>query len=491
MTQVLVFVFGLLLIGCWARVKLRFLHWIFVPASIVAGFVGLLVVQVARFFLSQDMESATLTWITTDLVQQLASWPSWLISVVFAGMFLERKSRSLQDSLRLAGREGIMVWIIVLGQTALGLLATWLLIQPFYDVPNSFGMLIETGFAGGHGTAGAMGTVYQSATVRLPGGLDLGIFMATVGLVFSVLSGVVYVNIAIRRGWLQSPVQKLEFVSGLEDGDPKPAIARGTVRSNVIDPLLFQAIPLAMAFGIGLSSHWVVSNLASAADATVTLSQQVPQEATSDTAPATDAASTTLSSRTTISGILNSFPLFIYTMLGGLVVRRMMEVLHIADLIDPPSMRRLTGAAMDLLVVSAMTSLSLKAVSDVFFPILILLLVAFSWTACCLFLISRRLLPKDYWFELGILNYGMSTGTTATGFVLLKMVDRDLDSGAAENYALAAPLSSPFIGGGIITFSLPLLLLERVPIAVSSLSITAVVIGLYALGRYWARQERC
>ena len=166
-----------------------------------------------------------------------------------------------------------------------------------------------------------------------------------------------------------------------------------------------------------------------------------------------------------------------------------MEAWGIADLIDPASIQRFTGSAMDLLVVSAMTSLSLIAVANVFVPLLILLLVAFIWTGFCLLYLSRQLLPKDYWFELGIINYGMSTGTTATGMVLLKMVDRDLDSGAAENYALAAPLSSPFIGGGIITFSLPLLLLNRIPMAISSLSIAAIVIGLYVAGRYWASKE--
>ncbi|HAY80932.1 MAG TPA: sodium:glutamate symporter [Planctomycetaceae bacterium] len=489
MTLTLVFVFGLLLIGFWARVNLRILHWIHVPASIVAGSIGLLIVQAAVCVKSFQFESATLTWITDDLVKQLATWPSWLIAVVFAGMFLERKSRSLPDSLRLAGREGIMVWIIVLGQTALGLLATWLLIQPFYDVPNAFGMLIETGFAGGHGTAGAMGTVFQSEAVDFPEGLDLGIFMATVGLVFSVFSGVVYVNIAIRKGWLHTPVKKLEVSTGLEIDPQPPAVAHGTVRSNVIDPLLFQVIPLAMAVGIGLLSHFAVGKLGTAADAGFTVSENKISEALEDETTTEDDARATLTKRTSFSGMLNSFPLFIYTMLGGLLVRRVMEAWGIADLIDPASIQRFTGSAMDLLVVSAMTSLSLIAVANVFVPLLILLLVAFIWTGFCLLYLSRQLLPKDYWFELGIINYGMSTGTTATGMVLLKMVDRDLDSGAAENYALAAPLSSPFIGGGIITFSLPLLLLNRIPMAISSLSIAAIVIGLYVAGRYWASKE--
>jgi ESS family glutamate:Na+ symporter len=100
-----------------------------------------------------------------------------------------------------------------------------------------------------------------------------------------------------------------------------------------------------------------------------------------------------------------------------------------------------------------------------------------------LLLISRWLLPSEHWFQLGLINYGMSTGTTATGFVLLRMIDPELDSGAAEDYALAAPLSAPFIGGGMITIALPLLVLERINIAIPALVIAGIVSAMIFVGR--------
>ena len=98
---------------------------------------------------------------------------------------------------------------------------------------------------------------------------------------------------------------------------------------------------------------------------------------------------------------------------------------------------------MDILVVAAIATLNLQAVASMVVPFSILLACGAVWAAICLLVISRWLLPKKHWFQLGLINYGMSTGTTATGFVLLRMVDPDLDSGAAEDYALAAPLSAP------------------------------------------------
>jgi ESS family glutamate:Na+ symporter len=123
-----------------------------------------------------------------------------------------------------------------------------------------------------------------------------------------------------------------------------------------------------------------------------------------------------------------------------------------------------------------------------FVPVALLLLAGFVWVGVCLLVIGRRLLPRRYWFELGILNYGMSTGTTATGLMLLRIIDRDLDSGAAEDYALAAPLSAPFVGGGMITFSLPVLLQQfgGGPV-VAGLALGMVV--LFVLGAWLAKGD--
>ena len=101
--------------------------------------------------------------------------------------------------------------------------------------------------------------------------------------------------------------------------------------------------------------------------------------------------------------------------------------------------------------------------------------------------ISRWVLPREHWFPLALINYGMSTGTTATGFVLLRVVDPELKTTAASDYALAAPLSAPFIGGGILTIALPLVLLERVSIVWPALVIGAVVLVLVLVGRRMGR----
>jgi len=462
MTIAIVLTAVLLLVGLALRLTIPLFRWLYIPASVIAGFLGLLAVQLSA---NREHEVANLFNASAPDWQ---SWPGVLIAVVFAGMLLERRPASVGSSLRRAGREGLMVWIIVLGQTAVGLTATWLLIQPLYDdgVPDAFGMLIETGFAGGHGTAAAMGEVFRNPHVGLDGGLDLGVMMATIGLVYGILSGVVWVNIGVRRGWTDR--------SRIETGD-QPAtvnsLGRAVVRGDVVDPLLVQAIWLAIAFGLGMVLQWCVNSL---------VQWSFPPPAATQSDP--------LGERTSIGSIVSGFPLFIYTLFGGLIVRRVLTAIGAADLIDSTCISRLSAAAMDVLVVAAIATLNLTAISRRAEGILILVLLAAIWTAICLVWLSRWILPQDHWFELGLINYGMSTGTTATGFVLLRMIDPELDSGAAEDYALAAPLSSPFVGGGMVTIGLPLVVLGQIPLPLAAIMLSLVVLLLCVAGRLLAHR---
>lgn len=462
MTSAFLFIAILLVIGVILRVRLTIFEHLYIPASVIAGALGLGVVQL----FGQRFQASLGSWVDT-----LGAWPGWLIAVVFAGMLLERKPAPLRESLSRVGRQGLMVWVIVLGQTATGLWIAWLLVQPFYDVPNSFGMLIETGFAGGHGTAAAMGQVFAHESVQLEGGLDLGILMATAGLLYGVVSGIVWINLAVRFGWVK-PRQSISSEIEAEQQLGK-AIGYARVRGEAIDPLLLQILWLALALGIGMGLQTCVGELVGWIESWMV-----------GIYPAGESGRT-LEQTLSLHSVVGSFPLFIYTLFGGWMVRRGLRMVRAEGWIDPESINRLTSTAMDILVVSAITTLNLTTVATLLVPFALMLVGGAVWCGICLLLISRWILPKSHWFELGLINYGMSTGTTATGFVLLRLVDPELESGAAEDYALAAPLSSPFVGGGMITVGLPLFVLERVPIAASAVGLCVVVSVLILAGRRW------
>jgi ESS family glutamate:Na+ symporter len=467
---------GLLLIGTVVRARIGWLQRALIPASVAGGLVGLVVVQLARG-LDEPAWSGTETfsqivhWVAADCPAELSGWPGWLIAVVFAGLLLDRPARMDRGGWRRVMAEGVMVWVIIAGQVALGLLATWLIIQPMFpEIPDGFGLLIETGWAGGHGTAAAMGGVFRD-TVGWEQGADLGVFMATVGLGWSVVSGIAWTNLAVRRGWTRISIEKLASAEGgaLEPIDQRPAIGRSVIRSDVLDPLVFQVLILAMAFLVGVGASWVVKSVG----------LQLVGGLEGQVAPETIAK---------LQRSVGNLPLFLFTLLGGLAVRRGLDLSRWGHLVDGDSIRRLTAGAMEFLVVAAIASLRLDAVLALAGPLAVLIVLAVGWTAVCLLWIGRRVLPGDRWMELGLINYGMSTGTTATGLLLLRMVDKDLESGAAEDYALAAPLSAPFIGGGLLTLMMPLLL-EFVSLGVVAAVALATVVGLVVLGVLLGRRS--
>jgi ESS family glutamate:Na+ symporter len=445
---------GLLLLGVILRAKVWLLQVLYLPAAVIGGIVGLIIVTGLRTFNGQvGVDSASVwlrysEWLTVDVVGELRTWPGWLIAIVFAGLLLERPARSFRESVERAARQGIVVWIISLGQLVLGLLATWLVLSRVFGVPAYFGQLIEIGFVGGHGTAGALSAVYNNSDViSFPDGQDLAFFFATVGLAYSVVSGMVFINIAVRRGWVRAGQVKVPRLTGLEARSQPQPIAYGRVRAEVIDPLVFQALILASAVVLGMGLKMAVNGFTELMEHTL------------------DAEG--------IRKYVDNLPLFMFTLIGGLMVRHTMRLLQVDDLIDAEGIRRITGAAMEFLIVAAVTSLNLQAVVRQIWPVTVLLLIAFAWTAFCLLVIGRRLLTKGYWFELGIINYGMSTGTTAQGLMLVRIIDKDLESGAAEDYALAAPLSAPFIGGGVISVFLPQILQQA---GIAAVTITLVVL---------------
>ncbi len=474
------FVAVLLAIGFALRNRFGIFDKIYIPASVIAGTIGLAVIQLFPLFSLPEPADR----LFGDSVTMLAKWPVFLIAVVFAAMLLQRHSGRRRIGMRATVCEAIMVWIIALGQTAIGLLLTWLVIQPFYDVPNSFGMLIETGFAGGHGTATAMGQVFTTPQIDFPVGRDLGLLMATAGLVYGTISGIFWINLILRlklattdKPATVSP--DTESIVNVDSNatDTKPG---DTENPNIASRYMTQILAIAAAFAIGFSAQRVVGMIAAELDQPPVADISIPADESLDSP---------IIQRLRWVNLVGSFPLFIYTLFGGWIVSRALKSIKQAHWLDGHAGATISGWAMDLLVVAALATLNLQAVAAYIFPMTVLFLGGAVWCAVCLLFLSPRILAKSHWFELGLINYGMSTGTTATGFVLLRLVDPQLKTDAAKQYALAAPLSAPMVGGGLITIGLPLLVLHRLPIGISAVTVAVFVAILIALGLRLAKHS--
>jgi ESS family glutamate:Na+ symporter len=77
-------------------------------------------------------------------------------------------------------------------------------------------------------------------------------------------------------------------------------------------------------------------------------------------------------------------------------------------------------------------------------PIIVMLLLGAVFNIWWAMWLAPRTLPGA-WFEKSLCEFGQATGATPQALMLLKMVDPDLDSGAADPFALKLFLFIPTI----------------------------------------------
>ncbi|MHC4551598.1 MAG: sodium/glutamate symporter [Planctomycetota bacterium] len=289
-------------------------------------------------------------------------------------------------------------------------------------IHDMFGGILPVGFEGGHGTAAGMGDVFRK--FNWAEGQDLAMTSATCGIMSAIIVGMILVNWAVRKGYA---VKHKELAEQTEDDsiaivDPEqlPVAGRLTVNSDVIEAFSLHLVFVGLAVGIGMLIKGGLVLIESKS------AYLVDKE------------------------LLSSFPLFPLCMIGGLVVQFLDEKFDKHHLIDLGLIRRIQNCSLDFLVVAAIAMINLAVVKTALIPLLILVAAGIAWNVFCVTVLARRILP-DAWFERAIAEMGQSMGVTATGLLLLRVVDPDYETPAADAFACKQIIHEPFMGGGLWT----------------------------------------
>lgn len=398
----------LLAAGFAVRLAWPALGRLLLPVSLIAGFLGL------------AAGPHGLGLVPRDTMALWAALPAILINFVFAGLFLGAVVPSPRTIISTAGPLVRFSLIGALGQYVVGLALTWLVLTPWFGTSPLFACLIEVGFSGGHGTASAMASVFTN--LGYPAGGPLGQMSATVGLVTGVVGGVILIQQGVRRG-VTSQVSSAPSAgaardtSGLIALDARRPVAMGTVSSEVLEPFTLHVAVTSLAVLVGWGLLTVVRPLHPA---------------------------------------LEGFPLFPLAMIGGMAIQWAATRTGVARWFDRATFQRINGLALDLLVVAAVASMQLDLVVQNVVPFVLLMTVAIAWCVATFWWLGPRLLPVD-WFEQAIVVYGTQTGVAAVGLMLLRIVDPQQRTTAAQAFAARSMVISPLLGGGIITATMPLL----------------------------------
>lgn len=429
----------LLVIGKVLRTLIPLLQRCYLPSSVIGGFVGLMIFQCFPQLLPEDV------------IKTVGQLPGFMINVVFATLFLGVVTPPLKKVVQVAFPQLCFGQILAWGQYVIGFAAVGFLLMPFFGTNEGFGNLLEIGFQGGHGTVSGMAESFES--FGWEDGVALGYTMATAGMLLAVIIGIILVNWAARKGYIQNVRRFHEQDNlqkkGIYSKDEQPAAGVQTVYCDSIDSLAWHISLVGLAILIGFGMRYGLQELEGlcSSDGTITL--------------------------------LKGFPLFPFCMIGGLLMQKMAQKVRVHSLIDHGQMQRISGAALDFLVVSAMATIKLQVVLDNWVSLLVLIILGTLLSLFMVVVVARRLF-RESWFECAIAEFGQSLGVTATGLLLLRAADPEGKTCATQAFGYKQLLHEPIMGGGLWT-ALALTLLYKLGWAIMlGISATALLIWIAA-----------
>ena len=127
----------LLVVGKLLRVEIRLFQKLYLPASVIGGLIGLVLVQT----IGGSLPAAT-----------MAGWnqlPGFLINIVFSALFLGVFIPPIRRIWGIAGPQLAYGQIVAWGQYVVGLVVAIVLLTPVFGVPGAIGTILPVGFEGG------------------------------------------------------------------------------------------------------------------------------------------------------------------------------------------------------------------------------------------------------------------------------------------------------------------------------------------------------
>ena len=400
----------LLLIGTFLRAKVKLFQSLYLPASVIGGFIGMIISPeiLGRF----SNYSISEEWIKTySLLPGILSVP--IFAAIPLGMFLnENKNIKSMYPSKVLICFGLFQ-CASMSQSAIGYATNMFFskINPQLNMYRTFGYELSAGFAGGHGLAAATGKLLEGFGIpqwEIAQGVALT--TATIGLIGGIVFGIIFINLAVRKNKtkiikrINDNADKSMEVGYNKDINKQNSLGRETFLSSSIETITFHLAIIFTVCGIA----YIVLNFVK---------------------------------KMNIAG-LNVLPVWTYSMIIMCALNFIIKKLNLVWMVDAKVKAKIMGTLSDFAIVSAMTSLPIKAIINYIAPITVMCILGFIITYLLVFPLNSFFFKEDYSFERAIISWGTLTGVLITGMTLLKICDPEYKSPALSEFSLGFSLMS-------------------------------------------------
>lgn len=380
----------MLLIGTVLRAKIPFLQNSLVPASLIGGVIGFILISMGLSlgYTARDFVPFTFHFFTLSFM-----------SLVLTGS--ETNSGGKQSFIYRGGMWLALIWTISL---ALQALVGFTVIDIYNnmsgnDISNFLGAIATYGYTMGPGQAITYGGIWER-NFGIENAATIGLIYATFGFIVTFVLGVPLARWIIKKGLNQNKSARIdeEFLKGYYNKESNELIGRQITHASNVDSFAWHIAILGLAYL--LTNYFLV----------------MMQNVIGDWRPSGIAV-----------GVIFSYGLFF---LWGLIIcamiRKIMDAFSIGHFIDNGTQKRITSSAVDFMVVGTVMGISVSVLADFLVPVLLTVVAVTAVTALLCFGLARFL--SDLSVERGLTIFGCCCGSTGTGLLLLRILDPDFSS---------------------------------------------------------------
>lgn len=434
----------LLVIGILLRAKTGLFQKILMPAPVIGGIVGLILVNVLgskiKFVTTKDFSSIVDTFFVLSFIAVGLSnkKDENKLSRKEKKKLSKEERKAIKSSSVATGAISLgLVWCAIYGIQAFAGGALFGLLGKVFKVQAMQGILLSFGFSQGPGQAITYGQIFEN-TYQVAGAESIAVAFAIFGFLAAFLIGVPLARYGIKKKISSrvgeiGEVEKRGYYRPYEKGR---SLGRSTTYGGNIETITTHAAFIGISYLVTLGLAWAISF---------------------------------------VPGIGESFAAmkFFWGMLAGTLIRKLLEGFKLDFILDDRLLGRITSFLTDYVVVSAFASVRFGELGILLVPIVITsILLTFVTLVVCVFFCQR--MGSDHDFEKLLGLYGTSTGTVPSGISLIRIVDPMLTTSTAQELGsinIVGILSAPIItlstlaGTGVIS----------IPVALVGFLISALV----------------
>ena len=400
---------GLILLANVLRRKIKFVQKTLLPTAVLAGFLLLFI------------RTSGIITINAVMLEKLTYHA---LALGFICMSLRIPEKNSDSGALIGSKSGALIVSTYLVQALAGLIVS--LGLAYTMMPSFFkasGILLPMAYGQGPGQANNVGTTYEA--LGMASGRTFGLSLAATGYLCACVVGVVFLNLYNRKNKLER-IRDKEDISGsvtidtFQNNDEIPI-------SESVDKLSIQFALVALVY---LLTYWFTRGLNNL------IAMIAPGAAG------------------TVGTLLWGFNFIIGSMVA-ILCRTVFKQLRSKKIMNHQYqnnylLSRMSGLAFDLMIVAGIAGINIDDLSGYWLPFILMAILGAVITFIYLLYMCKKLYP-GYAYEGFFSMYGMLTGTISSGVLLLREIDPEFETPAANNLVTGSSFG--------IVFGAPVLLL--------------------------------